>query len=309
MRFRGGWILFLPGRAFLSLLLPLSFAFAQYHIDSWTTDSGLPHNSVRAILRTRDGYLWLATADGLVRFDGVRFTTFNRENSPGMTGNRITALSEDNNGDLWMGSDAAVMRLHNGVFSSYGGESGVPNGWIGGMALDASGDPMILLARSVMRWHKGRVETLNTGSFPNSPVSFPVAHYPGSAGFWSQNTQALDVYRRGRLISWGTRQGNPGFPIRAVAEDEHGILWAAGSGKLFRDRNGRLAQVPIPSACSPAEDMSFIAAPKLKVVCYGAGFPLVTSTTDGSEQQILIDSLPQSLEPHSPTAFYQDREG
>ena len=55
--------------------------------------------------------------------------------------------------------------------------------------------------------------------------------------------------------------------------------------------------------------MSFIAAPKLKVVCYGAGLPLVTSTTDGSEQQILADSLPSSLEPHSPSAFYQDREG
>ena len=68
--------------------------FAEYHIDSWTTDNGLPHNSVRDILQTRDGYLWLATADGLVHFDGVRFTTFNRENSAGMTGNGITALSK-----------------------------------------------------------------------------------------------------------------------------------------------------------------------------------------------------------------------
>src|SRR3954454_19818535 len=74
------------------LFLPVSTALAQYNIDSWSTDNGLPHNAVRDILQTRDGYLWLATADGLVRFDGVRFTTFNRENSPGMLGTRITAL-------------------------------------------------------------------------------------------------------------------------------------------------------------------------------------------------------------------------
>lgn len=291
------------------LLRPLSLAFAQYHIDSWTTDNGLPHNSVRAILQTRDGYLWLATADGLVRFDGVRFTIFNRENSPGMTGNRITALLEDDNGDLWMGSDGAVMRLHNGVFSSYGSESGVPNGWVAGMTLDPSGDPLILLNHCVMRWHQGRLKTPNTGTFPNSSVSSPVTHYPKSSGFWSQNAQALKVYLRGRLISWGAEQGNPGFPIHAVAEDEHGNIWATGSGKLFRDQDGRLARVSIPSACSPAEDISFIAAPKLKVVCYGAGLPLVTSATDGSQQQRLANSLPPSLEPHSPTAFYQDREG
>ena len=48
---------------------------AQHRFDSWTTESGLPQNSVNDILRTRDGYLWLATHGGLVRFDGVRFTS------------------------------------------------------------------------------------------------------------------------------------------------------------------------------------------------------------------------------------------
>jgi signal transduction histidine kinase/ligand-binding sensor domain-containing protein len=291
------------------LLIGPSIAVAQYHIDSWTTDNGLPHNSVRAIVQTHDGYLWLGTNDGLVRFDGVRFTTFNRENSPGMTGNRITALLEDDNGDLWMGSDGAVMRLHKGVFSSYGGESGVPNGMVGGMTLGPSRDPMILLAECVLRWHNGRLQTLQTGSFPNSPVSAAVTHYPQSSGFWSQNAQALEVYLRGRLISWDAPQGNPGSSIYAVAEDKLGTIWAAGTGKLFRDENGRLRRVPIPSACSAAEDMGFIAGPKLKVVCYGDGLPLVTSATDGSEQPIVAGSLPSSLEPHSPTVFYQDREG
>jgi len=47
-------------------------AVAEYRFDVWTTDSGLPQNSISTILQSRDGYLWLSTLDGLVRFDGVR---------------------------------------------------------------------------------------------------------------------------------------------------------------------------------------------------------------------------------------------
>ncbi len=48
----------------------------EYQFDRWTTDDGLPQNAINAILQTQDGYLWLATFDGLVRFDGLQFTVF-----------------------------------------------------------------------------------------------------------------------------------------------------------------------------------------------------------------------------------------
>ena len=69
-----------------------STARAQYRFDSWTADTGLPQNIIRAIHQTADGYLWLATLDGLARFDGVRFTIFNKSNSPGIQSNRFTGI-------------------------------------------------------------------------------------------------------------------------------------------------------------------------------------------------------------------------
>lgn len=63
------------------LLAPLITATAQYRFDSWTTENGLPQNSVYSIIQTQDGYLWLTTLDGLARFDGVKFTVFNKANS------------------------------------------------------------------------------------------------------------------------------------------------------------------------------------------------------------------------------------
>src|SRR5467141_3826768 len=77
---------------------------AQYRFSSWTVDNGLPQNTAYDIRQTRDGYLWLTTFDGLVRFDGVRFTVFNKGNAAGITSNRFLRLYEDVQGDLWAGT-------------------------------------------------------------------------------------------------------------------------------------------------------------------------------------------------------------
>src|SRR5262245_16767 len=55
---------------------------SEYLVKNWTTADGLPENTVRAVVETRDGYLWIGTANGLARFDGVRFTSFDSANRP-----------------------------------------------------------------------------------------------------------------------------------------------------------------------------------------------------------------------------------
>jgi len=93
---------------------------SDYLFDIWTTDNGLPQNSINAILQTKDGYLWLSTFDGLVRYDGIKFVIFNVRNTPGITSNRFTALLEDPSGNLWIGTeDAGVIRYQDGKFSSF----------------------------------------------------------------------------------------------------------------------------------------------------------------------------------------------
>ena len=91
----------------------------QYVHDVWTAENGLPQNSVLAIAQTRDGYLWLGTEAGLVRFNGVDFKTFNKENEAALHANEIDSLLVDHRGVLWVGSrGGGLARLENGRFSS-----------------------------------------------------------------------------------------------------------------------------------------------------------------------------------------------
>lgn len=82
-----------------------------FAIDVWQTEDGLPQNSVIAIAQSRDGYLWLGTLNGLVRFDGTQFAVFDENNTPGLESSRIVFLFEDSAGNLWVGSETAGLAL------------------------------------------------------------------------------------------------------------------------------------------------------------------------------------------------------
>lgn len=76
----------------------------DYLVQTWDTSSSLPHNTVRVIAQTADGYLWLGTENGLARFDGVRFENYVRENSPALANPNIEFLQLDSGGTLWVGA-------------------------------------------------------------------------------------------------------------------------------------------------------------------------------------------------------------
>ena len=74
----------------------------DYLTDVWTSENGLPDSSVTAIAQTPDGYLWAGTYNGLVRFDGVRFVTFDPANTPALVHARVRGLYVDSQGTLWI---------------------------------------------------------------------------------------------------------------------------------------------------------------------------------------------------------------
>lgn len=102
----------------------------------WGKEEGLPQESVKKVLQTRDGYIWVGTQEGLARFDGVHFTIFNTQNSPGLESDNIHDLAQDGEGNLWIFANSGLSRYRDGVirnFTPRGEKSGdrVSKIWIG----------------------------------------------------------------------------------------------------------------------------------------------------------------------------------
>ena len=95
----------------------------QYRVRCWTSEDGLPQNAVKALAQTRDGYLWVGTLKGLARFDGVRFTLSDHNNTPELAHDSINALAADlRAGGLWIGTGSGLLYYGDHRFRRFGTE-------------------------------------------------------------------------------------------------------------------------------------------------------------------------------------------
>ena len=106
-------LLTLPSRA-----QELRPQFAQLAHDRWTMDDGLPFPGGYDLAIDAQGFLWLGSIAGLVRFDGQRFVVHDRTNTPAMRGNIIRGIASDGSGRLWVGTERGVLYRQSGRFQS-----------------------------------------------------------------------------------------------------------------------------------------------------------------------------------------------
>ena len=103
----------------------------NYTTRVWQTQDGLPQQTVQAVAQTPDGFLWIGTTGGLLRFDGSRFVTFDRGNTPALKENSIFSLLTAADGTLWIGTEGGgLVRLRGGVFRSFGVADGLLDGFV-----------------------------------------------------------------------------------------------------------------------------------------------------------------------------------
>jgi len=120
-------------------------ALPNYFTRTWQVEQGLPHNKVTAVVQTRDGYLWLGTYKGLARFDGVRFTLFDDNNTPELHSSRITSLFEAADGVLWIGTESGdVSQYKDGHFTAVPLRANLSGGKIYAITADNAGDVWLL---------------------------------------------------------------------------------------------------------------------------------------------------------------------
>ncbi|MGA9773332.1 MAG: two-component regulator propeller domain-containing protein [Blastocatellia bacterium] len=209
-------------------------AFARYHFDVWTTDNGLPQNSVSSILQTRDGFLWFTTSDGLVRYDGVHFTIFNAGNTKGLKTSRISWLFEDREGLLWIiAEDNSLILYNEGRFTTLTTDDGLPKNQVLQMNCDSDGGFIVRTTSGFARWQQGRFVPYVPGF---SGLPFPLQ----SGVVWYLEDFRLHRVENNRVTAVVDVSGLTDYIIRNLYEDREGSLWIGTSkGVVIRFRDGK----------------------------------------------------------------------
>ncbi|MGA8025723.1 MAG: two-component regulator propeller domain-containing protein [Bryobacteraceae bacterium] len=227
-------------------------AITQYTQDVWNTDAGLPQNSILAIAQTRNGYLWLGTEDGLARFDGVRFTVFDKENTPELQSNDIRALLVDGDGSLWIGTNGGgLTRLRHGKFTTFTTPNGLSNDAIHSLYEDAKGALWIGTdGGGLNRMQGGQFTEYGVkNGLPDNAVFSISGATDGS--LWVGTHAGLAHMRDDSFTVYTSRDGLPNDDVRCTYLDRRGNLWiGTNGGGLSRFTDGKFVNYTVRDGLS-----------------------------------------------------------
>jgi diguanylate cyclase (GGDEF)-like protein len=196
---------------------------ASYSRETWTTRDGLPHNQVNSITQTPEGYLWFATWEGLVRYNGQDFRIFTPQTVPALQDHGIRDVSVGANGRLIVStSRGGVSVLQKDLWRTYSQPEGLPQN-----------------------------ETM--ASIEDNQGAIWVAHE-------SKGLSRIDA--KGKVTVFGARQGLPSERMYAVFMDENKIIWAGTANGLVRIENNRVQSFSVADGLPVGAIYAILAAPE-----------------------------------------------
>jgi ligand-binding sensor domain-containing protein len=218
-------------------------AVTQYGIDLWQRRQGLPQGTVTALAQTPDGYLWLGTQEGLVRFDGVRFTTFDKRTTPELPRPNVTTLAVAPDGTLWIGTlGGGLTSLSAGTFRHFGRAEGLPDEIVSSILPESDGTVWVgTFAHGVRRLTGTRFSESLTKASGLASDEVRVLHRARDGALWvGTRGGGLQRFFEGKTETWSTREGLPSDQVTSLVEDGSGALWIGTRGGLARLSEGRL---------------------------------------------------------------------
>jgi ligand-binding sensor domain-containing protein/signal transduction histidine kinase len=263
-------------------------AVAQFSHQAWNSEDGLPQNSVNAIVQTRDGYLWLGTQEGLVRFDGVRFTVFDKRNTEAITNSFVTALREDRQGTLWIGTRDGLIQYRDEQFVR---REGLSNQIVRAIYEDRAGRLWVGTdGGGLNRLTDGQVTTFTTANGLSSNFILSICEDQQNNLWVGTDGGGLNRLKDGRWIVFTTQHGLSNNIVRSICEDRKGNLWIGtwgGGVNRFSIFDFRFS---IPDSRAPQP-------------------PGTGPRPSASSQQITTYTTKEGLPSDLVYSIYEDREG
>lgn len=273
MRFPGmNWhvvVALLLGLATSATALEPSTSLANYGRQSWAMENGLPQNTVQALAQTKDGFLWLGTEAGLVRFDGVEFQTYDRNSVPALPGSDIRCLLATGDGALWIGTGAGLARWKDGASRTFTTQDGLPDNGILTIEEAQDGSLLAWTEQGPARMSGDQFEPVrNVDAHPRTALPSP-GENPRAIIFEAQMSNGSQVTgdRSGLKLLQAKKPDSvsirlevgkeiPGSRIQAVFADRENTLWIGSNAGLVRCVNGKVDRFPVTDPLATASILS-----------------------------------------------------
>lgn len=199
----------------------------------WQTEAGLPQNTVHAILQTRDGFLWIATEGGLVRFDGEHFVTYTTEKYPQIPSDVIYGLMQDHGGNLWISTSGGLASYTEGRFRNW-----PQTGETYSTFQDSTGRIWALTASGVDLLQKDRFQNVVPTNMGDASRMLETP----KGGLWLATDNGLLHAPAG---SKDFASIGPHASVRALARASNGAVWA-GTGTGVEECSAKICQTIHP---------------------------------------------------------------
>ncbi|MBS1876934.1 MAG: response regulator [Acidobacteria bacterium] len=213
-------------------------SIAQLRSQRWRPEQGVPHRNVLAVVHSRDGYVWLGTELGLARFDGLRFTPFDRSNTQELGSNLVYAVLEDRSGQIWIGTAGGGLTVRSGgKFHTYTTKDGLANNVVLSLYQDRAGTLWIGTAGGLSMFRNGRFHNYSTSDGLAGDPIYAVTQSDNGV-LWAGGRGGLSRLEGARFRAFTTADGLPNSYVRSLAWDRDGALWiGTNGGGLARFQN------------------------------------------------------------------------
>ncbi len=223
------------------LALDPTRAMSQYLRDHWGPEQGFPRGAVYAIGQSDDGYLWVGTEAGLVRFDGVKFRLV--QDVPGLeSGKPVLGLMSDNRGNLWIRMRDYLLRYRNGVFNRPTGQA---TSRISALSQSQEGYPVVATTGDgTVMYREGAIQpVIKLGELPRSPVLAITQTRDGT--LWA-GTRGAGLFRRRGDRMEPVLDGFPEVAVNCFGAAANRVLVGTDTG-IFEWDGTRVAPVGPPA--------------------------------------------------------------
>jgi ligand-binding sensor domain-containing protein/signal transduction histidine kinase len=217
-----------------------SLALTQYIHRIWQVTQGLPQAAIYSIWQTHDGYLWLGTQTGLVRFDGVRFTSFDSPNEPKLKNAWVGNLFEDRQQNLWIGaSDAGLFRLHDGVIKRFSPAEGLPSDSVHCLVPARNGDLWVCTSRGMARISGDKAVAYGPAQGLPAGAIYAAAETPDGM-LWVAGEHPPLGYWNGKAFRERPLKSLPEYEsVRTLLSTGDGTIWVGTTDGLIRLKAGQ----------------------------------------------------------------------